>query len=68
MIAKRANPYRPWLRNVYVRRLFVVTIVPIILIFVAIPIIAFEAVARELPRIFKVNLNAIKDGNSYGRF
>jgi hypothetical protein len=64
MIAKR-NPYRPWLRNVYVRRIFGVTIAPLIIVFVAIPVISFKAVAEELPDLIKETLNAIKDGKTY---
>jgi predicted PurR-regulated permease PerM len=67
MIAK-PNPYRRCFRNVYIRRLFGIIIAPLIIVFVIIPVIAFQAVAKELPRLIKELLNSIKDGNSYGRF
>ena len=60
----KRNPYRPLLRNVHVRRIFIIT-VQLLWIIVCIPIIAFKSVCEELKREVPSLIRAFMDGNSY---
>jgi len=63
MISTR-NPFRKYLRNVHVRRIFMITMMPL-WILVIIPIVALKAVWEELENGIPSIISAIKDGNSY---
>ena len=63
MISTR-NPFRKYLRNVHVRRIFMITMMPL-WILIIIPIVALKAVWEELENGIPSIISAIKDGNSY---
>ena len=63
MTSKR-NPYTSYLRNVYVRRIFMLTAFPLWTLLI-IPIVAIKSVWEELKEGIPNAIEAIKDGNSY---
>ena len=63
MISTR-NPFRKYLRNVHVRRIFMITMMPL-WILIIIPMVALKAVWEELENGIPSIIRAIKDGNSY---
>ena len=63
MTTKR-NPYTPYLRNVHVRRIFMLTAFPLWALLI-IPIVAIKSVWEELGEGIPSAIEAIKDGNSY---
>jgi len=63
MISTR-NPFRKYLRNVHVRRIFMITMMPL-WILIIIPIVALKSVWEELENGIPSIISAIKDGNSY---
>jgi hypothetical protein len=63
-MTNKRNPYRPLLRNVHVRRIFIIT-VQLLWIIVFIPIVAFKSVCEELKNEVPDLIRAFKDGNSY---
>jgi hypothetical protein len=63
MTTKR-NPYTPYLRNVYVRRIFMLTVFPLWIVLI-IPIIAIKSVWEDLGKGISDAIETIKDGNSY---
>ena len=63
MISTR-NPYRSYLGNVHVRRIFMITMMPL-WILIIIPMVALKAVWEELENGIPSIISAIKDGNSY---
>jgi hypothetical protein len=62
---KNRCPYHPWLRDVRVRRIYIVTLLPLFFIIVSIAYIVYEIVTKELPPIFSTAVKAFKDGESY---
>jgi len=63
MTTKR-NPYKPFLRNVHLRRIYTITIFLLWILF-EIPIVAIKSVWEELKEGIPSMIKAIKDGNSY---
>ena len=63
MTTKR-NPYKPFLRNVHVRRIYTITIFPLWILF-EIPIVALKSIWKDLKVGMSGIIEAIKDGNSY---
>ena len=63
-MTSKLNPYRSHLRNVHVRRIFMIIALPLWLL-VIIPIVALTAALKELENEIPSIIRAIKDGNSY---
>ena len=64
MVVRRRNPYRHFLRNVHVRRAYMVFVVPLLIPFAILGLLVTSVVTalREaLPEI----INAIRDPESY---
>lgn len=63
MISTR-NPYRSYLGNVHVRRIYMIIALPLWIMLI-IPMVALQATLKELENEIPSIISAIKDGNSY---
>jgi hypothetical protein len=61
---KRRCPYWRFLRNVYIRRLYMLTVVPLWIVLM-IPVAAAKGIADELKAGIVDTIKAIQDSNSY---
>jgi hypothetical protein len=61
---KRRCPYRRFLRNVYIRRLYMLTVVPLWTVLI-IPVAAAKGIADELKAGIANTIKAIQDPISY---
>jgi len=61
---KRRCPYRRFLRNVHIRRLYMLTVVPVWIILI-IPVAAAKGIFDELKAGIVDTIKAIQDPNSY---
>ena len=61
---RRRNPYRPFLRNVHIRRIFILTFLPVWIV-IYLPLVAIQACMETVKEIISGVMFAIKDGNSY---
>jgi len=61
---KRRCPYRRFLRNVHIRRLYMLTVVPVWIILI-IPVAAAKGILDELKAGIVDTIKAIQDPNSY---
>jgi hypothetical protein len=59
------NPYKPFLRNVYVRRIFIITLWAPLEALIIIPLVALNAAWEELESEMPKLIRAFKDGKSY---
>jgi len=57
-------PYRRFLRNVHIRRLYMLTVVPVWIILI-IPVAAAKGILDELKAGIVDTIKAIQDPNSY---
>ena len=64
MTTPRRNPYRPFLRNVHVRRIYMLTVLPVWIV-LCLPLIASKPCMKTVKEIMAEVMFAIKDGNSY---
>jgi hypothetical protein len=63
-MTNKRNPYKPFLRNVHVRRIFIITVQPLwIMLFL--PIVALKSAWEDLKNEVPDLIRAFKDGNSY---
>ena len=61
---RRRNPYRPFLRNVHVRRIYMLTVLPVWIV-ICLPLVALKPCMETVKEIISEVMLAIKDGNSY---
>ena len=61
---KRRCPYRLFLRNVYIRRLYMLTVVPLWMVAI-IPVAAVKGIADELKHGIADTIKAVQDSHSY---
>jgi hypothetical protein len=59
------NPYKPFLRNVHVRRIFIITLWAPLEALIIIPLVALIAAWGELESEMPNLIRAFKDGKSY---
>jgi hypothetical protein len=60
----RRNPYRHFLRDVHVRRIYMLTVLPVCIV-LSFPLMALESCTETVKEIISIVIPAIKDGNSY---
>jgi hypothetical protein len=61
---KRRCPYRHFLRNVHIRRLYMLTVAPLWIVLM-IPVAAAKGIADELKAGIVDTIKSIQDPNSY---
>lgn len=62
---RRRNPYRHFLRNVHVRRIYMLTALPPVWLVLFIPLIASKDRVNTAKNVISEIMLAFKDGNSY---
>jgi hypothetical protein len=60
-----SNPYKPFLRNVHVRRIFIIILWAPLEALLIIPLVALNAAWEELESEVPNLIRAFKDGKSY---